>query len=76
VTEDVSYAPEARTVDGQQLTVVVERFARAVLVTYNRIDVSTEKLSELITARGFAVGPPVDRGRLGQPIAIPAAVNG
>ncbi|MFD4631505.1 hypothetical protein ACFVYR_25750 [Streptomyces sp. NPDC058284] len=76
VAEDVELVPQTQTVSGQQVTVIVERFTRAVVVTYHRIDVQAQDLTALIAARGFDVGPPVDRGRLGQPIAIPAAVSG
>ncbi|MEC4018804.1 hypothetical protein QMK28_21490 [Streptomyces sp. H27-D2] len=74
--EDVALVPQRQTVGGQQVTVVVEVFTRAVLVTYNRNNVSAQSVSGVIAAAGFAVGPPVDQGRLGQRIVIPAAVSG
>jgi hypothetical protein len=76
VAEDLALVPVLQTVGGQQVTVVVRRFARAVLVTYNRLNVSPPAVAAVITAAGFVVGPPVDSGQVGQQIIIPAAVSG
>ena len=67
---------QRQTVGGQQVTVVVQRFSRALLVTYNRINVDAAALSAVIMAAGFTVGPPTDTGQLGQQIVIPPAVTG
>lgn len=76
VVEDVALVPQRQTVNGQQVTVTVERYTRAVLVTHNRISVSTSAVAAVIAAVGFGVGPPVDAGQLGQQIVIPVAVRG
>jgi hypothetical protein len=76
VVEDVTLVPEQQTVGGQPVIVVVERFTRAVLVTYNRLDLDAPDVAAAIAAAGFAVGPPAEGGQLGQQIVIPAAVSG
>jgi len=76
VVEDVALVPQQQTVGGQQVTVMVERYTRAVLVTYNRINLSAPAVAAVIAAAGFGVGPPVDGGQLGQQIIIPVAVSG
>jgi len=76
VTDEVSLAPRTRTFDGKPVTVMAEQFSRAVTVTHNEVNVDAGALRDAITALGFAVGQPVEGGRLGQQIVIPAAVNG
>lgn len=75
VEEDVDLVEERSPDSGQQVTVVVKRFIRALLVTYNRLTVDADTLSAVIAAAGFTVGPPVVRGQLGQQIIIPPAVS-
>jgi hypothetical protein len=74
--EDVDLVEQRRTVGGQQVTVVVKQFSRALRVTYNRLVVDGTALSAVIVAAGFTVGPPADTGQLGQQIVIPPAVTG
>jgi len=82
VLEDVTLVPQVQTVGGQQVTVMTQRFDRAVLVTYNRLNfeappvTAAEAVAAVIVSAGFTVGPPADQGRLGRPIVIPAAVSG
>ncbi|HEU0128641.1 MAG TPA: hypothetical protein VFQ48_08570 [Pseudonocardiaceae bacterium] len=76
VVEDVALVSQQQAVGGQQVTVTVERFTRAVLVTYNRINIDAPAVAEVITKAGFGVGPPADGGQLGHQIIIPVAVNG
>jgi len=76
VQERAELVKQRQTVGGQQVTVVVQRFSRALLVTYNRISVDAGALSAVIAAAGFSVGPAVDTGQLGQQIVIPPAVTG
>lgn len=75
VEEDVDLVEQRPPDSGQQVTVVVKRFIRALLVTYNGVNVDADTLSAVIEAAGFTVGPPVVRGQLGQQIVIPPAVN-
>jgi len=76
VDEQVALVPQRQTVGGQQVTVIVKSFTRAVLVTYNRLNINREQVSAVIGTAGFAVGPPADSGQLGQEIVIPPAVSG
>ncbi|MFG2966673.1 MULTISPECIES: hypothetical protein [unclassified Streptomyces] len=54
---------------------VVQRTDLAVLVTHVRAGVATEALSGVIRSTGFAVGPPVEQGRLGRPVVVPPPVS-
>ena len=65
-----------RSSNGQSVTVHVEQFERAVLVTYNQMNVSAGDLAGIITAAGFAVQPPERLGRVGKQIVIPRDVTG
>lgn len=76
VGEDIALAEQRQTVGGQPVTVVVKRFSRALMVTFNRLTVNAPTLAAVITAAGFVVGPPVESGQLGQQIVIPPAVSG
>lgn len=76
VQEVADLVEQRQVVGGQQVTVVVQQFSRALLVTYNRINVDATALSAVIAAAGFTVGPPADTGQLGQEIVIPPAVAG
>jgi hypothetical protein len=76
VQEQADLVEQRQTVGGKQVTVVVQRFSRALLVTYNRINIDAAALSAVIMAAGFTVGPPTDTGQLGQQIVIPPAVAG
>jgi hypothetical protein len=76
IQEQASLVEQRQTAGGQQVTVVVRRFSRVLLVTYNRISIDAAALSAVIAAAGFTVGPPADIGQLGQQIVIPPAVTG
>lgn len=75
VAEDIQLVPEEQTIDSETVTVYVEHFERAVIVTYNRMNVSAEDLSDVIAA-DFGVGQPEKIGRIGKPIIIPPNVVG
>jgi phage tail protein X len=70
--ENVQLAPQQMMVGGQSITVMVEQFSRAVLVTYNRQNVTGATLATNIEAAGFQVMPFGDIGQVGQEIVIPA----
>jgi hypothetical protein len=75
VVEETRLVPQAHTVDGQTGTVYVEQFERAVVVTYNQMNVSTGDLVARIKALGFDSHP--ERiGRVGKQIVIPRDVIG
>jgi hypothetical protein len=76
VVEEIHLAPKAQTVGGQSVTVQVEQFERALLVTYNQVNMGARDLAGIITASGFAVRPPERIGRLGRQIIIPRDVTG
>jgi hypothetical protein len=72
ISEDVQLVPQQITVGGQTITALVERFSRAVLVTYNRLNVTAATLAAAIEAAGFTVAPFTDLDQVGQEIAIPS----
>lgn len=71
VSEDVHLAPRQVIVSGQTITTLMEEFARAVIVTYNRLNVTAAALAAAIEAAGFQVAPYTDIGQVGQEILIP-----
>ena len=76
VVEEVHITPQAKTVEGQSVTIHIEQFERAVLVTYNQLNISDGDLADIITASGCAVRPPERLGRVGRQIIIPRDVTG
>jgi hypothetical protein len=75
VVEEIHLAPREQTVGGQSVTLHVEQFQRAIIVTYNQLNMSTGDLAGIITASGFAVRPPERLGRVGRQIIIPRDVT-
>src|SRR5262245_25968981 len=57
VVEEIDYALEERMIGSRRVTLHVERFERAILVTYNQLNTSDEDLAGIITASRFAVRP-------------------
>jgi hypothetical protein len=76
VVEDIDYALEERIIGRRRVTLHVERFERAILVTYNQLNTSDGDLAGIITASGFAVRPWERLGRVGKQIIIPRDVTG
>lgn len=76
VVEESSLVEVTREIDGQRVTVQVDRFDRAVLVIHNRVNVDQPALRDVITAAGFTAGPPVEVGQVGRQIVVPPAGNG
>lgn len=76
VVEEIHHAPEERTIGRRRVTLHVERFERAILVTYNQLNTSAGDLAGIITASGFAVRAPERLGRVGRQIIIPRDVTG
>jgi hypothetical protein len=76
VVEEIHLAPRAQSVAGQSVTVQAEQFERAVLVTYNRLNLSEADLAGVIAASGFGVRAPERLGRVGRQINIPRDVTG
>jgi hypothetical protein len=69
--ENVQLVPQQVTVSGQTITAIVEKFSWAVLVTYNRLNVTAATLATAIEAAGSSVMPFVEVSQLGQEIIIP-----
>jgi hypothetical protein len=76
VVEDIHLAPKAQIIGGQSVTLHVEQFERALLVTYNQLNMSPRDLARIITASGFVVGPPERLGRVGKQIIVPRDITG
>src|SRR5215813_14119802 len=76
VVEETHLVPQAHTVDGQTVTVYVEQFERAVVVTYNQMNVSAGDLISIMATSGFHVSQPERIGRVGKQIVIPRDVIG
>lgn len=72
VEDNVTLEVERHTVGGQQVDVVGERHHRSVAVTHNTIVADVQAVGTVFAEAGVTVGPPVQRGRLGRPIIIPA----
>lgn len=74
IVEEVRLVPQQQEHAGQRIAVVVERYERAVVVIYNRLNIGRETLAQLIEETGFDVLPPETIGRLGKRIVIPSDV--
>lgn len=74
VVDDIRPVPEEQTINGQLVTVYAEHFERAVIVKYNRMNLSAENLASIITDTGFEVSQPENVGRIGKKIIIPPDV--
>jgi len=69
--QEAQLVPTVRTVEDQQVTVLADDYTRAVIVTYNRVNVSAETLGNVIVATGFGTSQAQRIGRVGKPIIIP-----
>jgi hypothetical protein len=76
VVEEIRLVPQAQTVGGKPVTVYVEQSERAVVVTYNQLNVSAGDLASIMTAAGFDSSHPDRLGRVGKQIIIPRDVIG
>ncbi len=76
VVEDSTLVETQQTVGGQQVTLFVEQFARAVVVTYNGVNTTRDEIKGVLADQGFAVGPLADFGQVGQRIVIPPVGSG
>ena len=76
VVQEAALETQRRTVDGRNVTVTVERFSHAVVVSHNRVNTDATALAAVIDRAGFRVGPPVDAGQTGRSIVVPVATAG
>jgi hypothetical protein len=72
VVEDIRLVPKGVVVGGQTIMTFAEQFTRAVLVTYNRLNITAATLATGIQGAGFQVAPFIRLERVGQEIVIPA----
>lgn len=78
VEEEVKLVPEKQLHNGEPLViggepVIVYRecLERAVIITYNRMNISAEDLADIMTSSGFEVGKPERIVRVGKSLIIP-----
>jgi len=71
IVENIQLVPKQVTVAGQTITALTEVVTRAVLVTYNGLNVSAATLAAAIETAGFSVTPFADLDQVGQEIVIP-----
>jgi len=76
VVDEIRLVAQEQTIGGQTITVNVEHYERAVMVTYNQMNISTSDLANVIAAAGFGVMQPETIGRVGKTIIIPPDVIG
>jgi hypothetical protein len=76
VVEEVHLAPRAHTEGGRTVTLQVDEFERAILVTYNESSTSRQAVTGAIAASGFSAGPPERLDRVGRQIIIPRDATG
>ena len=76
LVEEIQLAPKPQIIGAQSVTLHIEQFERALLVTYNNLNTSQRDLAGIITASGFVVGAPERLGRVGKQIIVPRDVTG
>lgn len=76
MVEDWQLMPQIQTVDDQQVRVLIDYFERAVVVTYNQMNLKASSLAAAMEASGFEVGQAERSGRIGKQITIPPDITG
>jgi hypothetical protein len=76
IEEDVTQVYEQTEANGQKIMAWMDQFSRAVLVTYNQMQLAPGDLAKAIQDAGFVAGEQVALGQLGQTIIIPPDVIG
>jgi hypothetical protein len=71
VIENWELIPQIQSVGEQQVRVMIDSFERAVIVTYNNMNISPYDLGATMAESGFEVGQPERIGRVGKSIVIP-----
>jgi hypothetical protein len=61
---------------GKKVTIEAERFERALIITYNRMNVDAKGLLDAMASAGFTADEPYDIGRTGKKIIIPPKDGG
>jgi hypothetical protein len=76
IEDEAQYVAQTQQVDGQNVTVIVEILASAVVVTFNSLITSADSINGTITAAGFQPGAGEQIGQVGQQIIIPPPLTG
>lgn len=71
IIDEIQLAPQEKECDGEMVIVQAEHFDRAVIIAYNKMNVSKETLIKLIEMTGFQPGNPTEMERVGKNIIIP-----
>ena len=76
VEEKIELVSEDQEIEGVTVEVNVEQFNRAVVITYNEMNIGVPELSDTIANTGFQVISVENIGRVGKKIIIPPPVVG
>jgi hypothetical protein len=76
IEENAQLVKETVECEEQQVVVNAENFKRVVIITYNHLNVTAADLKNAIEDERFTVGEPMNIGRVGKQIIIPADVVG
>lgn len=71
IVEDWQLVPQVQSIGEEQVLVMIDLFERAVIVTYNTMNISPFELGGVMAESGFQVGQPERVGRVGKSIVIP-----
>jgi hypothetical protein len=71
VLENWELVPQIQSIGEQQVRVMIDSFQRAVIVTYNTMNINPYDLGAAMAESGFEVGQPERIGRVGKRIVIP-----
>jgi hypothetical protein len=71
IVDDIYLVPTDMEFAGEEVTVESERFERALIITYNRMNIDAKALLEAMASAGFTAGDPNEVGRTGKKILIP-----
>lgn len=69
--ENITLSPMEQMQGDRRVIVYTEQYERAVLVTYNKMNIRIEDIKDVIRNAGFDVGKPQIIGRVGKNIIIP-----
>jgi hypothetical protein len=71
VIENWELVPQIQSIGEQQVRLMIDSFERAVIVTYNTMNISLYDLGAAMAESGFVIGQPERVGRVGKSIVIP-----
>jgi hypothetical protein len=76
VEEDIELVSEERELEGVTFKVNVEKFNRAVVITYNEMNIGIAELKDVIIDTDFEVIAVENIGRVGKKIVVPPPIVG